>query len=179
MTAVVLRTFIIFVVFLLPLGCGYHVAGRGGAPGDRATIMPGGIKSLSIPFFENRTGRPDVETVVTAALVDEFMNTVDIVPVDTADAVMEGVIKTYKLKPVSFTENDVVQEYRLTVVMSIRLVSTSDGEILWKDDSVRDYEDFTVDTTDVIATKDAEREALKKIARDRARLIRERIVEGF
>jgi outer membrane lipopolysaccharide assembly protein LptE/RlpB len=175
MMAVLLRIFLISLVFLLSSGCGYHVAGNGGVPGG----MPGGIRSLSISFFENRTGRPDVETVVTTALVEEFMNTVDIVPAGEGDAVMEGIIKSYELKPISFTENDVVQEYRLTIVMSIRLVSSSDGKILWKDDNVTDYEDFLVDATNVTATKDTEREALRKMARDRARLIKERMVEGL
>jgi outer membrane lipopolysaccharide assembly protein LptE/RlpB len=179
MMTVLLRTFIISLVFLLPSGCGYHIAGTGGVPEGKIGPLPGGIMSLSIPVFENRTGRPDVESVVTTALVNEFMNAVDIVPVGTADAVMEGVIKSYELSPVSFTENDIVREYRLTIVISIRLISSSDGEILWKDNNVTDYEDFFVDPTNVIATKDAEWEALKKMARDRARIIKERMVEGF
>lgn len=179
----VLRTLIILLVFLLPQGCGYRVAGTGAEGpeglGPGAGPMPGGISSLSIPFFENRTGRPDVETVVTSAIVEEFKNTVEIVPRGEAEAVMRGVINVYELEPISFTESDVVREYRLTLVFSIRLVRTTDGEVIWKDDNVRDYEDFLVDTTSPVATKDAEWEALKKMARDRARLIKERMIEGL
>jgi hypothetical protein len=100
----------------------------GGVPEEKLGPLPGGIRSLSIPVFENRTGRPDVESVVTTALVNEFVNTVDIVPIGTGDAVMDGVIKSYELSPVSFTENDIVREYRLTIVISIRVVSSSDGK---------------------------------------------------
>jgi hypothetical protein len=42
-----------------------------------------------------------------------------------------------------------------------------------------DYEDFKVTALNVDATKAAEREALKKMARDMARLIKEQMVEGF
>ncbi len=174
---------LLLLSFLLPSGCGYHVAGRAEVkevtPGGKPGGMPWGIKTLSIPFFKNLTGRPDIERVLTAALVDEFMNIVDIVPPGKGDAVMEGVVKNYRIKPVSYTSNDIVSAYRLTVVMSIRIVRASDGEMLWRDEGVADYEDFSVDPNNVLSTKDAERTALEKIARDRARILKERILEDF
>ncbi len=154
-------------------GCGYHVAGM--AKGT----MPGGVTSLAIPFFVNRTQRPDIEKVITTAFIDEFVNNVEVVDREKAGAVLEGTIKTYTLKPVSFTESDVIQEYRLTITMDLRLVSTSTGEVLWEDGNVMDYEDFRVDTTDVNATKEAEKKALEKMAKDTARLVKERLIENF
>lgn len=175
MTTVVSRTFIVSLLLLVSLGCGYRTLGSG----KEAMGMPGGVRTLSIPFFTNLTGRPDVETVITSALVSEFMNTVEIVPPGKGEAVMEGVIKKYRVRPVSFTQNDIVNEYRLTVVFSVRIVRTSDGELLWEDKHVKDYEDFVVNPDNVISTKDAERSALEKIARDRARLLKERILENL
>lgn len=177
------RIFMVLLIMVLSCGCGYHVAGRGEVkgviPGGKSGGMPWGIETLSIPFFANFTGRPDIEAVITGALVDEFVNIAEIVPPGAAQARMEGEITVYKLEPVSYTKRDVVQAYRLKVVMSIRLVRTSDGEVLWQDTNVKDYEDFSVNPDSVIDTKDAELTALKKIARDRARLIRERIIEDF
>lgn len=151
-------------------GCGYHVAGKGGK-------MPGGAASVSIPVFVNNTAKPDIEGTLTGAFVSEFMNTVAVS--DPADAVIEGVIKSYSLTAVSFTKSDINQEYRLTVVLSIRMKSPKDESVFWEDAEVSDYEDFAVNTADVTATKEAEFEAFRKLSKDTARRIKERMLEMF
>ncbi|MDP2688609.1 MAG: LptE family protein [Deltaproteobacteria bacterium] len=159
--------FLLLAAFILG-GCGYYIAGRGGR-------MPGGIERLAIPVFANETHKPDIEAAVTTAFVREMVNNVDVAP--GADAVMTGVIKSYTLTPVSFTKSDVNIEYRLTVALSLRI--TRDGMELWREDNVVDYEDFTVNTSDVAATRDAERAALEKLAKDTARIVKERMVSAF
>ncbi len=164
-----IKNYILPILLLVFSGCGYHIAGKGGK-------MPGGITSLTIPVFTNNTAKPDIEAPVTSAFVNEFVNTV--VVQDKGDAVMSGVIKSYSLTAVSYTKSDVNQEYRLAVVMSVKIVRST-GEVLWEDDNVIDTEDFTVNIGSVTATKEAEDEALKKISRDTARAIKERIVNDF
>lgn len=165
-----------FIRRILPLlavvvwfaGCGYHVAGKGGR-------MPGNITTLSIPVFKNATGKPDIESIMTSAFVSEMVNAVEVK--DGGEAVMTGVIKSYDLRAVSFTRSDVNLEYRLTVAISLEIRK---GEnILWKDENVVDYEDFTVNTSDVAATRDAERAALKKLSKDTARNVKERMLSNF
>jgi len=155
-------------------GCGYHVAGKGGS-------MPGGITTISIPFFQNRTKRPDVETVITSAIADEFINTANLQVVKSGDgeATLFGSVTSYALTAVSFDSTDVTQEYRLSVTVDLQLLRISDESTLWERKGLADYEDFKVTALDVDATKAAEREALKKMARDMARLIKEQMVEGF
>ena len=155
-------------------GCGYHVAGKGGS-------MPGGITTISIPFFQNYTKRPDVETVITTAIVDEFINTasLQVVKSGEGEATLVGAVRSYTLTPVSFDSTDVTQEYRLSVAVDLQLVRREDESILWERKGFTDYEDFRVTALDVDATKAAEREALKKMAKDMARLIKEQMVEGF
>lgn len=153
---------------LVTAGCGYHVAGKGGR-------LPGDVTTISIPVFVNETPKPDIEGILTTAFVKEFTATARVV--NKAAAELKGHIKVYSLVPVSFTESDVNQEYRLTVVLS--LVLRLDGEVLWDDADVTDYEDFVVNPADVAATRGAEEAALRKIARDTARLVKERIMEDF
>ena len=156
-------------LLLIIAGCGYHVTGRGGGG------MPGDITELALPVFTNDTRKPDIEGAVTAAFAEEFLTTVKVT--DSAPAKMLGVIKSYDLNAVSYSRDDVNQEYRLTVVFSLRIVS---GEaVLWSDTAVTDYEDFVVNTADVTATEEAEITALKKLARDTARLVKERMLENF
>lgn len=152
-------------------GCGYHIAGKGGK-------LPGGVTTLSIPVFTNNTGKPDIEFTLSSAFVTEFVNTVNIVDKD-AQAVMQGSIKSYTLTPISFAKNDITQEYRLTVAMVIRIVREDTLEVVWEDDNVVDYEDFSVNIGDVAATRDRETAALKKLSKDTARLVKERMLEGF
>ncbi len=158
------------VIFLLILsGCGYHIVGKGPMPAW-------GISSMSIPIFVNKTRRPDIEGMATAAFVNEFVNTIKIA--GNGDAVMNGVIKSYTLVPISFAGIDVVQQYRLTVVFSLKIIKADTGKVLWEDEITR-YEDYTVNILDVLATKDAERAAFKVIAFDSARLAKERVLERF
>lgn len=164
-----LLTILIAFVFS---GCGYHIAGKGGR-------MPGDIKSLSVPVFRNATSKPDIESIITSAFVTELVTTVHITGATEADAVMEGVIKSYLLTPVSYTKSDVNQEYRLTVVLGVRIVAPTTGKVLWEDDYVTDYEDFTVNIADVSATREAEAAALRKLAKDTSRNLKERLLEGF
>lgn len=139
--------------------------------------MPGGVESLAIPMFENRTAKPDIESDLTSAFVSEFVTTV---PVEgSAGHAMYGVIKSYDLKPVSYTESDINQEYRLTVVLALTIVNKSSGKIIWREEHVTDYEDFTVNINDVSETTEREKAALRKLARDTARLVKERMIEGF
>ena len=162
------RAALLMIAALLLGGCGYHIAGRG-------ANMPGGVTELRIPVFVNETVKPDIEGPMTEAFVAEMVNTVRIKY--SSDVVMTGVITAYDLKPVSFTGSDVNLEYRLTITLAVDIKRGE--EVLWKDGNITDYEDFTVNTLDVAATEDAERAAMRKLTRDTARLVKERMLTGF
>ncbi len=151
-------------------GCGYHIAGKSGT-------LPGGVTSLTIPVFVNSTGKPDIEGIMTSAFVREFVTTVPVKK--DADAEMTGNIVSYSQRGVSFTGQDVTQEYRLTVVVSIVLKDRKDGHIIWQDKNITDYEDYKVETTDVTRTEEVEIEVLRKLSTDMARKIKERMLENF
>ncbi len=165
-----LRALAALLLAVLVSGCGYHIAGKSGT-------MPGGIKSLSIPVFANSTAKPDIEGIITSAFVSEFTTTVNVKK--DAEAEMIGNIVSYKLKGVSFTGSDVTQEYRLTVVVSIAIRDRKDGHVIWQDSAISDYEDFSVNPSDVTRTEEVEIEAFRKLSIDLARKIKERMLEGF
>ena len=168
-----LASLVIFLfVPLLFAGCGYHVAGKGGK-------MPGDIKTLSIPVFANLTAKPEVESALTSAFVAELVTSVGIAELEEAEAVLYGTIASYSLTPVSYTKSDVNQEYRLTVVISVRIEQKDTGKILWEDHAITDYEDFAVNISNVSATREAEEQALKKLAKDTSRNVKEKLLEGF
>ena len=157
---------------LVLASCGYHHAGRGW-PASK------GISTIAIPVFENTTRRADIEVEFTSAIVDEFVNIVEVTGIGEADAIIRGAVTGYELTPVSFDIGDIVEEYRLGIVLSVRLVRSTDKSVLWEDKAIIDYEDFVVDQTSVAATKDSELAALRKMALDTARTIREHIIEDL
>ncbi|MFQ5480627.1 MAG: LPS assembly lipoprotein LptE [Thermodesulfobacteriota bacterium] len=159
-----------FVLSIFLAGCGYHIAGKSGS-------MPGGITEVTIPVFVNSTTKPDIEGIMTSAFVSEFITTVDVNK--KADSVINAEIRSYNLNGVSFSQTDVTQEYRLSVVLALTLKDKKDGYVLWEDRAIRDYEDFKVDTTDVTRTEEVEIEVFRKLSKDLARKIKERMLEGF
>ena len=175
-------TISVLAVLLIALpACGYRVAGRvvSETDGSAAIVLPGNIKTVAIPIFINHTRKSNVESIITSAVAREFITSVDIVDEDEAEALLLGSINSYELKPVSFTATDVIQEYRLYIEVSITLMRRGTKEVLWRDGSITDYEDFIVDVNDISASKDAEWDALKIICFDMARFVKERMLEGF
>lgn len=165
------RRFLLLIIGVLFAfsGCGYQIAGGKRTPLD--------LPSLSVPVFENSTVKPDIEGIITEAFISELISSVVIV--NDGQAVMSGVIKEYGLTPVSFTQTDVNQEYRLTVAVSLTITRKSDNKILWMDGNIIETEDFVVNINDVNATKDAEENALRKLSADMARTIEERLLENI
>jgi len=164
------RAVFALLALLLITGCGYHIAGKAGR-------FPGGVESIAVPVFVNMTVKPDIESDLTAAFVSEFVTSVRVE--GSSPHAMRGVINRYELTPVSFTKSDINQEYRLTVELALSIVEKKSGKVLWHEDSVTDYEDFTVDINNVTETTEREEAALRKLAKDTARLVKERMLEGF
>ncbi len=173
-----LRLLLIFFISMAMAGCGYHVSGGKAGGGGSGGKLPGGAKTLSIPYFVNNTARAGVEAVITDALVMEFKNIAEITDSEP-EARIDGAVTRYELVPVAFTSTDIVQAYRLYITLSVTLVSTNDSSILWKERSITDFEDFSVSINNISATKEAERQAFKNMSFDTARIIKERMLEGF
>lgn len=161
------------LVCVFVAGCGYHVSG---GRGDTSKALGFELSSVAVPVFKNETLRAGVEGVITNALVDELVNTIEVKHMAGAEAVIKGVVKSYELSARSFDVADVVSEYRLKVTYSINIFRVADDTLLWHDNNVSAYADFLVDTSSVAITKDRESMALSEIARESARLVRERMV---
>lgn len=168
---------VIFVLLLsYTAGCGYHVMGRGGE-------MIGGIHTISIPFFEDRTGggdgtsviRSEISSIITPRFAEELANSSSFRVVSDGEATLKGTIKRYLLKPISFNSRDVVQEYRMNVVIHLSIIK--DGESIW-DDELSYTEEFEA-STDISVFRANEERALKDAAKELAKIFKERVVEDF
>ena len=122
----------IILLFLLVVlcGCGYQLTGK-------STHLPAGITSLAIPTFRNQTLEPGIEVPLTQSFLREFMfdGRVKVLSSNVADTILEGSIKTFRIRSVSYNESGLVQEYQVAITVDLTLTKSS-GEIVWKDDNL-------------------------------------------
>lgn len=102
--------------------------------------------SIYIHLFQNNTYEPGIETDITDAILQVTNRYGTLHPVDSSsdgDLSLTGSLLKYKVASISYDAADDVREYRLEVVVSVRLERQSDGKVLWKGEIARDAEFLT------------------------------------
>jgi len=125
---------LIIAALLLPC-CGYRVRSAVGR-------LPGGAESIGIPTFRNLTGEPEIEQILTRALLREFsartrgrVNSND----SDVDLVLSGEVRNVTAVPVTFgTQNSGEQTFssafQVTVRVSAKLVRQRDSAVVWENE---------------------------------------------
>ncbi|HLF48182.1 MAG TPA: LptE family protein [Methylomirabilota bacterium] len=137
MTALARRLLALAAAAALLGGCGYGVRGN----------LPDHIKTVAVPMFKNKTLQPAVENSITGAVINAFVNsgTLKVVPVDQADAILEGEITDYSIDALSFDRRLNVREYRLRVTLNIQFRDVTKNVLLWKENGLSQEADFRVE----------------------------------
>ncbi|MEE4253166.1 MAG: LptE family protein [Desulfuromusa sp.] len=124
-----MRFFSLFIIlFFCLVGCGYHFPGQGGA-------LPGGVEKIYIPLFVNKTAEPQLENKLTSRISEVFSRNSKISQVEkkeSAEAILEGTIRAYKSRALSYDPNDDIGEYRATMIVDVVLRKPDSEEFLWK-----------------------------------------------
>ena len=83
--------------------------------------VPGHIKSVAIPLFEDETAEFGIKEKVTDALLDNFIkeNILRIADKKNADSIIQGTITRVSDTPYTFDENEDVQEFRVSISIDI------------------------------------------------------------
>jgi len=136
-------------------GCGYSVHGT----------LPGDVKTIAVPIFQNLTREPAVEGLITRAVVEAFSTNgrLKVVPSSEADAVLDGEVVAYNVFSIAFDQNSNVRQYRLVVSVNLQLRDRRKNEVLFKQSGVREQVDFRVQNA-VSQTISLEETALKAAA---------------
>jgi outer membrane lipopolysaccharide assembly protein LptE/RlpB len=110
---------------VLLAGCGYGTSTRTAKD----------IKTIYVPFFENKTAQPNLEIDVTNRIIQNLVNdnTLKVVPESGADAVLDGQIVDFKNQPFSFNKNLNAEEYHVVVTVVCTLFNRRTNEPIWKD----------------------------------------------
>jgi hypothetical protein len=130
-----LKIALMFAVMLFP-GCGYRVRSAVGR-------LPGGAESIGIPTFRNLTSEPEIEQILTRALLREFAARVR-GRVDSgdsgADLTLLGEVKDVSAVPVTFGaqnsgELTFSSAFQITVRISAKLVRRRDSAVVWENEN--------------------------------------------
>jgi outer membrane lipopolysaccharide assembly protein LptE/RlpB len=121
---------------ILLAGCGYSTRGS----------LPDHIKTVAVPIFKNRTLEPGVESAITSGVVNAFSSggRVKVVPIDEADAVLQGEVVGYSLDGLSFDTNANVRAYRLRLVLNVEFRDVRRSAMLWRQEGLSETSDFQV-----------------------------------
>jgi len=116
--------FIWLALFLL-FGCAY----------TPVEILPKHIKTIAVPTVINRTAHYGLESKLTDAVIEELIRDghLSVAKEKEADALLTGEIITYILEPLSYDATEVVEQYKLWVVVNLTFRDLTTGEVLWEE----------------------------------------------
>lgn len=163
-------------------GCGYSTK----------SLILNDIKTIHIKTFANKiditaettdkrrfvTYRPLLEVDLTRVAIDRFLfdgNLKIVSRENEADAVLYGELVDFRQDPLRYDSAGNVEEYRLNIVMNLRLMNQNKNELIWEE------KNFTGDTAYFTSGSRAETEAdaLDRAITDLARRLVERTIEGW
>ena len=114
-------------ISIIPLfsGCIYY---------SMAGSIPPHIKSISIPIVENQTVEFGISEAVTDNLVNQFLenNILRLDKENSADSILKGKIIRVKDAPYTYTKEESVTEYRLTITIDLEWFDVINDKVIIK-----------------------------------------------
>jgi len=154
-------------------GCGYHFS-------DQAGSFPAGVKTVYLPLFVNQTSEPLLENRLGNDVGEVLARNGKISLVenrDRAEAVLEGIIRSYTSRPLSYDRHDAISEYRVAMVVNCKLRRLVDGRLLWQGTLSQDGEYLAA--ADKTLQEDLEQQAIEEISRRLAEELSYRLLVDF
>jgi hypothetical protein len=163
------------------IGCGYSLAGRG-------SFLPGYIRTIGIPLFQNRTPFATIEQLFTERVRVEFQSRgrYAVQPTETgADGVVRGDILGISATPAGFGDQQLATRYRFTINVAVRFDDATQKKTLWENPALSFSDEYELNsrltgaTVDGAAFLEQERAAIERLANDFARSVVSAILEAF
>jgi hypothetical protein len=125
------------------------------------SLMPQYLQKIYVDLFENRTLKPGLDEIATDAVVEAFRSGSNLRIVDegSADLLLTGGVTGYSKTPYTYTADQTILEYKVTIRYSVRCIDKARNEVFWEGD-VSDWALFESDEDQAIreaAEKTAER----------------------
>lgn len=136
-------------VLLIITCCGYSTR----------SLLPSHMQRIHVAHFENRTLKAGLDELATNTVIEAFRSgsNLRIVDESSADLLLEGSVSGYSKDPHTYTSDQTILEYKVTVRYSVRCVDKARNEVFWEGD-VSDWALYDIDEDQGI------REAARKAA---------------
>lgn len=112
-------------------GCGYTVAN---------TTLSNDYRTIAVPAFKNETFEQEIQIRVSNALVRELEADGRFRIVDSpasADLVLAGAITSFDARAISFSTDDNIGQFKITLTARAALEDTRTGKIIWEQDALQ------------------------------------------
>lgn len=156
-------------------GCGYHTLGA-------ATHLPPTVHTLSVPVFATQTEAYHTETVMTQAVIREFITRtrLRVTPstAEDSDATLHGTILKQTVTPLTYnTQTQQSSSFLVTVVVAVKLTDRG-GNVLYENKNYIYRQQFQ-STSNLPTFLDESPAAEDRLARDFARALVADVLEGL
>jgi len=120
------------------------------------------MQKVHIKLFENQTLKVRLDELATNAVLEAFRggSNLRIVDENSADIVIQGKVSGFSKDPYTYTSDQTVLEYKITVKFSVRCVDKAKNEVFWEG-SVSDW--ATYDTDEDSAIDEAMRKTAERL----------------
>jgi len=172
---------VIFLLILATAGCGYTTRSMVSSEYKTIFISPFANKIDITKDTESGTKykiyRPMLESDVTRVVNNKYLFDGNLKPVDkdSADLILEGEVVDFRKDPLRYTDNDEVYEYRINVVVNIKLWNRKNDTMLWQENNFTGYYSYFTQGPNT----GTEGSTINKAIEDLARRIVERTVEQW
>lgn len=166
---------ILFLVAAITLsGCSY----------SRKTVLPRNIKTIYVETVKNKLEVEEIyayqqglEMDITNAVIRRLQQdgTVKVVKKENADAILKTDLLAFEQEGLRFNQLEEVKEYRLFVVVKLRLVDAKTGDLIWEEPNFTGDNEYYVSSVTSIGEQKAAMDAVERLAYN----IVDRIVEDW
>ena len=142
--------------------CGYGFAPQGEHIDKR-------IVRIYVAPFVNKTAEAEAENILRTAFIDQILQSGRFKSAPTleqADAVLNGTILSITTGVLSYRDNILAAEERMTVTLEASLREKDSGKTIWSSQNVVGTSDYKLQ--DNVNPKPARKQALIKLAKDTA-----------
>lgn len=156
-------------------GCGY----------TQKTVLPENIKTIYVDTVKNKIPVdkvyayvPGLEIDITNAVIRRMHKDGNLKVVgsrDQADAVLEMDLTAFEQEGLRFTSLESVEEYRMFLVLDMRLIHAATGNILWEEPNFSGDAEYFVSDVRSISREEASRRTIDRLAKN----VVDRIVEDW
>ena len=162
------------VVAVALSGCGY----------TRKTVLPRNIKTIYVETVKNKLDaeklyayQPGLEMDITNAVIQRLQKdgTLKVVKQENADAILKTDLVSLDQEGLRFNSLEGVSQYRLFIVVKLRLVEAKTGTVIWEESNFSGDTEYYVTTVTSFGEQKAAVDAVHRLAYN----IADRIVEDW